>query len=119
MTEKEALQILTGKRDDYNDYARALNIAIRVLKERVAVIDRNETARTNGEKERQKMRTTNEDEKAKTSSEELKELIVEMAVMTLDKFTNDLVKKANESWQPAQVEMLERLIDKTMIEGAK
>lgn len=63
------------------------------------------------------MRTTNEDEK--TSSEELKELIVEMAVMTLDKFTNDLIKKANESWQPAQVEMLERLIDKTMIEGAK
>lgn len=54
MTEKEALQILTGKRDDYNDYARALNIAIRVLKERVAVIDRNKTARTNGEKERQK-----------------------------------------------------------------
>lgn len=28
MTEKEALQVLTGTRDDYNDYARALNIAI-------------------------------------------------------------------------------------------
>lgn len=63
------------------------------------------------------MRTTNEDEKK--SSEELKELIVEMTVMILDRFTNDLVKKANESWQPAQVEMLEKLIDKTMIEGAK
>lgn len=63
------------------------------------------------------MRTTNEDEK--TSSEELKELIVEIAVMTLDRFTNDLVKKASESWQPEQVEMLEKLIDKTMIEGAK
>ena len=59
------------------------------------MIDRNKTARTNGEKERQKMRTTNEDEK--TSSEELKELIVEMTVMILDRFTNDLVKKANEN----------------------
>jgi hypothetical protein len=40
MTEKEALQVLTGTRDDYNDYARALNIAIRVLREHVAEIDK-------------------------------------------------------------------------------
>lgn len=40
MTEKEALQVLAGTRDDYNDYARALNIAIRVLRERVAEIDK-------------------------------------------------------------------------------
>lgn len=40
MTEIEALQVLTGTRDDYNDYARALNIAIRVLRERVAEIDK-------------------------------------------------------------------------------
>lgn len=39
-TEKEALQVLTGTRDDYNDYARALNIAIRVLREHVAEIDK-------------------------------------------------------------------------------
>lgn len=42
MTEKEALQVLTGIRDDYNDYARALNIAIRVLREHVAEIDKKE-----------------------------------------------------------------------------
>lgn len=40
MTEIEALQVLTGIRDDYNDYARALNIAIRVLREHVAEIDK-------------------------------------------------------------------------------
>lgn len=40
MTEAEALQVLTGTRDDYNDYARALNIAIRVLREHVAEIDK-------------------------------------------------------------------------------
>lgn len=40
MTEAEALQALTGTRDDYNDYARALNIAIRVLREHVAEIDK-------------------------------------------------------------------------------
>ena len=40
MTEAEALQVLTGTRDDYNDYTRALNIAIRVLKEHVAEIDK-------------------------------------------------------------------------------
>lgn len=40
MTEAEALRVLTGTRDDYNDYARALNIAIRVLRERVAEIDK-------------------------------------------------------------------------------
>lgn len=40
MTEKEALQVLTGTRDDYNDYTRALNIAIRVLREHVAEIDK-------------------------------------------------------------------------------
>lgn len=39
MTEKEALQALTGTRDDNNDYARALNIAIRVLREHVAEIE--------------------------------------------------------------------------------
>lgn len=39
MTEAEALQVLTGTRDDYNDYARALNIAIRVLREHVAEIE--------------------------------------------------------------------------------
>lgn len=37
MTEAEALQVLTGTRDDY---ARALNIAIRVLREHVAEIDK-------------------------------------------------------------------------------
>lgn len=36
----KALQVLTGTRDDYNDYARALNIAIRVLREHVAEIDK-------------------------------------------------------------------------------
>lgn len=40
MTEAEALQVLTGIRDDYNDYARALNIAIRVLREHIAEIDK-------------------------------------------------------------------------------
>lgn len=40
MTEAEALQVLTGTRDDYNDYARALNIAIRVLREHVAEINK-------------------------------------------------------------------------------
>jgi hypothetical protein len=40
MTEKEALQVLTGTRDGYNDYTRALNIAIRVLREHVAEIDK-------------------------------------------------------------------------------
>ena len=40
MTEAEALQVLTGTRDDYNDYARALNIAIRVFREHVAEIDK-------------------------------------------------------------------------------
>lgn len=40
MTEAEALQVLTGTRDDYNDYERALNIAIRVLREHVAEIDK-------------------------------------------------------------------------------
>ena len=40
MTEKEALQVLSGSRDDNKDYARALNIAIRVLREHVAEIDK-------------------------------------------------------------------------------
>lgn len=38
MTEKEALEILTGNREDYNSYARALHIAIKVLRVYVADI---------------------------------------------------------------------------------
>ena len=38
MTEKEALEILTGNREDYNSYARALHIAIKVLRAYVADI---------------------------------------------------------------------------------
>lgn len=53
MTEIEALQILTGTRDDYNDYAKALNIAIRVLKERVAEIDRTKSQNQRREREAQ------------------------------------------------------------------
>lgn len=53
MTEAEALQILTGTRDDYNDYAKALNIAIRVLKERVAEIDRTKSQNQRREREAQ------------------------------------------------------------------
>lgn len=49
----EALQILTGTRDDYNDYAKALNIAIRVLKERVAEIDRTKSQNQRREREAQ------------------------------------------------------------------
>lgn len=41
MTERKALEVLTGTREDYNDYAKALNIAIRVLKAHVAEIDKN------------------------------------------------------------------------------
>lgn len=53
MTEAEALQILTGTRDDYNDYAKALNIATRVLKERVAEIDRTKSQNQRREREAQ------------------------------------------------------------------
>lgn len=42
MTEKEALEILTGNREDYNSYARALHIAIKVLRAYVADIEKNE-----------------------------------------------------------------------------
>lgn len=42
MTEKEALEILTRNREDYNSYARALHIAIKVLRAYVAGIEKNE-----------------------------------------------------------------------------
>ena len=35
MTEREALEILTGNREDYNTYAKALRIAIKVLREHI------------------------------------------------------------------------------------
>lgn len=42
MTEKEALEILTGNREDYNRYARALHIAIKALRSHVAETEKNE-----------------------------------------------------------------------------